>query len=401
MQVSEAQQQNDSAERSPERAVHSALLAWYDENARILPWRAPPASTERKNPYTIWLAEIMLQQTTVAAAIPYFRRFCACWPDVEALGAADLNAVLAQWAGLGYYARARNMHACARAVCKDHMGAFPQTVAALRVLPGIGAYTSAAIAAIAFDAPVLPVDANIARILARLYGVDMPLAKAKGRLDILAARLAPQSRAGDFAQGLMDLGASLCSPKAPRCALCPLRTLCVAARLGAPERYPAPKAKAQKPGRTAFAYVVLREDGACLLRPRPLRGLLAGMMEVPITDFTPDEVAASSQDAAACKSHEKIMLCSALGEELCALAGNSWRELVPVRHVFTHFALTVRVFVTTLKPDAPDVLGTFRFYARNEVAALAVPSLMRKILAQVEAQALNAHPQARLAMGKS
>jgi A/G-specific adenine glycosylase len=210
----------------------TALLAWYDRHRRVLPWRAPPG--RRADPYRVWLSEIMLQQTTVTAVAPYYARFAARWPDVRALAAAPLDEVLKAWAGLGYYARARNLHACARAVVEHHGGEFPKSETALRALPGIGDYTAAAIAAIAFDAPASPVDGNIERVVARLFAVAEPLPAAKPALRLLARELTPQRRTGDFAQAMMDLGATICTPKKPACALCPLNEACAAfARGGA------------------------------------------------------------------------------------------------------------------------------------------------------------------------
>ncbi|HJU17036.1 MAG TPA: A/G-specific adenine glycosylase, partial [Stellaceae bacterium] len=212
------------------------LLAWYDRHRRDLPWRAPPGG--RPDPYRVWLSEIMLQQTTVTAVAPYFDRFTARWPDISALAAAPLDAVLQEWQGLGYYARARNLHACARMVAARHGGLFPADPAALSALPGIGAYTAAAIAAIAFGRPVAAVDGNAERVLARLYGVGEPLPAARTHLKTLAAALVPRDRPGDFAQALMDLGATICTPRRPRCVLCPWRTGCVAAAAGIAEALP-------------------------------------------------------------------------------------------------------------------------------------------------------------------
>ncbi|HEY2541333.1 MAG TPA: A/G-specific adenine glycosylase, partial [Stellaceae bacterium] len=203
------------------------LLAWYDRHRRDLPWRAPPGSTA--DPYRVWLSEIMLQQTTVVAVAPYFERFVTRWPDVAALAAASLDEVLQEWQGLGYYARARNLHACARVVVERHGGAFPAKPSQLRALPGIGDYTAAAIAAIAFDERVAAVDGNVERVTARLFAVGEPMPAAKERLRALAAALVPRPRSGDFAQAMMDLGATICTPRRPRCVLCPWRAACAAA----------------------------------------------------------------------------------------------------------------------------------------------------------------------------
>ncbi len=223
--------------RSPRIAAAEPLLEWYDKERRDLPWRYGPDETP--DPYRVWLSEIMLQQTTVKAVIPYFQRFLARWPDVRALAAAPLDDVLAAWAGLGYYSRARNLHACARAVTEEHCGNFPSSEAELKQLPGIGPYTAAAIAAIAFGAKSTPVDGNIERVVARLFAVEEPMPGVKPRLRELAARLTPEERAGDFAQGLMDLGARICTPKRPSCLMCPLKTMCVAGAAGIAATLPA------------------------------------------------------------------------------------------------------------------------------------------------------------------
>jgi A/G-specific adenine glycosylase len=270
--------------RSPPHPFDSALLlAWYDRERRRLPWRALPG--ERPDPYRIWLSEIMLQQTSVMTVAPYFDRFVARWPDISALAAASLDEVLQLWQGLGYYARARNLHACARLVVARHGGAFPDDPAALRALPGIGAYTAAAIAAIAFERRVAAVDGNVERVVARLHAVAVPLPRAKPRLKALAAALVPPTRAGDFAQAMMDLGATLCTPRRPRCALCPWRSGCAAHASGRVDEFPIAAAKPERPQRFGVAFWLTRSDGEVLLRRRPERGLLGGMVEIPSTDW--------------------------------------------------------------------------------------------------------------------
>ncbi|MFY9624950.1 MAG: A/G-specific adenine glycosylase, partial [Rhodoplanes sp.] len=229
------------------------LLAWYDRNRRDLPWRARPG--EHSDPYRVWVSEIMLQQTTVAATIPYYQRFLARFPTVRALAAADLDEALRLWAGLGYYARARNLHACARAVVDGHGGRFPQELDELRALPGIGDYTAAAIAAIAYDACVVPIDGNVERVIARLFAIGEALPRGKPVIRRAAERLAPKARAGDFAQALMDLGATLCTPKSPGCPRCPLRADCAAHRRGDPEALPVKEAKRQGRLRRGAAFV--------------------------------------------------------------------------------------------------------------------------------------------------
>src|SRR5712691_7323604 len=240
------------ASLSPSRADPAALLAWYDRQRRDLPWRAPPG--ERADPYLVWLSEIMLQQTTVVTVAPYFDRFVARWPDIRALAAASLDDVLHLWQGLGYYARARNLHACARAVVERHGGVFPADPADLRALHGIGDYTAAAIAAIAFDRREAAIDGNVERVVARLYAVREPLPAAKPRLRALARALVPECRAGDFAQAMMDLGATVCTPLRPRCVLCPWRTGCTAATAGLTEALPARTEKPERPLRFGVVF---------------------------------------------------------------------------------------------------------------------------------------------------
>ena len=261
-----------------------ALLAWYDRDRRILPWRAAPGVAP--DPYRVWLSEIMLQQTTVKAVLPRYADFLRRWPDVTALAAAELGEVLAAWAGLGYYARARNLHACAREVVARHGGRFPATEAELRTLPGIGDYTAAAIAAIAFGARATPIDGNIERVVARLFAVATPLPAAKPEIRSLALALTPDERAGDFAQSLMDLGATLCSPRRPACGLCPVVSGCEAHAQGLAEVLPYRDAKAERPTRRGVAFVALRDDDTVLLRERPLKGLLGGMLETPSSPWT-------------------------------------------------------------------------------------------------------------------
>jgi A/G-specific adenine glycosylase len=288
----------------------NALLRWYSVDKRDLPWRA--ADGETPDPYRVWLSEIMLQQTTVAAVKPCFRKFLARWPSVKALAEAEDAEVLAAWAGLGYYARARNLIACARKVVVDFGGRFPEHEEALRKLPGIGRYTAAAIAAIAFGRRAVVVDANVERVVARLYAVDTPLPGARHRLYALADTLTPKRDSGDFAQAMMDLGSAICRPRNPDCSRCPIRIMCRARAQGTPERYPVKAAKAAKPRREGIAYW-LEHDGHVLLIRRPAKGLLGGMLALP-TD---------SEGAPA--------------------AAAEWREAGQVEHVFTHFALKMRL----------------------------------------------------------
>ncbi len=339
------------------------LLAWYDRHRRRLPWRAEPG--HRADPYHVFLSEIMLQQTTVKAVIPYFHAFLERWPAVADLAAAPLEEVLSAWAGLGYYARARNLSACARAVVERHGGHFPADEDALLALPGIGPYTAAAIAAIAFDLPASPVDGNIERVVSRLHGVEEALPGAKPRIRALAGDLTPRARPGDFAQAMMDLGATLCTPKKPACVLCPFSGACRARAEGAAERYPVKAKKGEKPQRFGVAFLAVRADGAVLLRTRPDTGLLAKMTEVPSTQWgaPPREPAREAPLAAA------------------------WRALnAPVRHVFTHFALELQVWRADLPADAPAP-GGCRFVHPRDFSREALPSVMRKVLAHLPAPA--------------
>jgi A/G-specific adenine glycosylase len=345
------------AARVPEA---SELLAWYDRHRRMLPWRARPG--ERPDPYRVWLSEIMLQQTTVKAVAPYYARFLERFPTVERLARAPLDDVLRAWAGLGYYARARNLHACASAVTERHGGRFPSTEAALAELPGIGPYTAAAIAAIAFDQRASPVDGNIERVIARLFAVEDALPDAKPEIRRLAATLTPARRAGDFAQGMMDLGATLCTPKKPACVLCPWTDDCAARARGDAETFPRKAAKREGRLRRGAAYVVVRADGRLLVRTRPTKGLLGGMTEVPTSAWTHEFDA----DAAL--------------EEAPTLARAKWQR-VPgvVTHVFTHFPLELAVHVARVGASAKAPAGT-RWIAMTEIADAAFPNVMRKVI---------------------
>lgn len=336
----------------------AALLAWYDRHQRRLPWRAPPG--ERQDPYRVFLSEIMLQQTTVVTVAPYYAAFLRRWPDVHALAGAPLEEVLSAWAGLGYYARARNLHACAKAVAERHGGQFPADEAALLALPGIGPYTAAAIAAIAFERRAAPVDGNWERVVARLFAVADPLPKARRKLRALALTLLPQARHGDFAQAMMDLGATICTPRKPACALCPWQSPCVARAEGAPERYPVKAAKAARPTRQGVAFLAVRADGAVLVRSRSPKGLLGGMSEVPSTPWETDRSALPS-------AHAPFKA--------------SWTALnVTVTHVFSHFALELQLWRAEVPADAPAPAG-HRWVLPSRFDAEAFPSVMRKVLA--------------------
>jgi A/G-specific adenine glycosylase len=312
----------------------------------------------------------MLQQTTVRAVAPYYARFLERWPDLRALAAAPLDEVLKAWAGLGYYARARNLHACARAVAERHGGAFPASEAELRALPGIGDYTAAAIAAIAFELPASPVDGNIERVVARLFAVEEPLPSAKPRLRELARALTPQRRTGDFAQAMMDLGATICSPKKPACALCPCNEGCAAFARGDAETFPRRTPKREGALRRGAAFVVHRADGYVLVRTRAAKGLLGGMTEVPTTAWTTDF------DEGEALAQAPTFLSFPGGAEDIA-----WRRIAGVvRHVFTHFPLELSVYVSEVGSDTPAPHGT-RWTKISELGGEALPSLMRKVAA--------------------
>ena len=348
----------------PERPQAAALLAWYDRHRRVLPWRALKGETS--DPYRVWLSEIMLQQTTVKAVAPYFARFLARWPDVCALAAAPLDDVLKVWAGLGYYARARNLHACARAVVECHGGRFPARVDELGTLPGIGRYTAAAIAAIAFDAPSVPVDGNVERVVTRLFAVEDELPAAKPKIQELASQLAPPRRHGDFAQALMDLGATICTPKKPACVLCPWMEACAARARGEQESFPRKARKREGQLRRGAAFVVVRADGCVLVRTRAPKGLLGGMTEVPTTEWAHDFDADAALGAA-----------PRLGR-----APLKWRRIPGVvTHVFTHFPLELVVYTATV-PARPAAPAATRWVPIAELAGEALPNVMRKVLAQ-------------------
>jgi A/G-specific adenine glycosylase len=337
------------------------LLAWYDRHRRKLPWRA--AAGERADPYRVWLSEIMLQQTTVKAVGPYFEKFVARWPDVVAMARGSLDDVLRMWAGLGYYSRARNLYACAVKVANDHGGVFPDTEDGLRALPGIGPYTAAAIAAIAFDRRTMPVDGNIERVVARLFAVEEALPQAKPRIQELAATLLGASRAGDSAQALMDLGASICTPKKPACALCPLNDDCLARAQATQESFPRKAPKKSGSLRRGAAFVVTRGD-ELLVRSRPEKGLLGGMTEVPTSEWL-----AGQDDKAAAK-------------QAPAVAGvERWqRKAGVVSHVFTHFPLELVVYTAraAARTTAPEGM---RWVKIATLADEALPNLMRKVIA--------------------
>ncbi len=340
-------------QRNDPRRLARRLLAWYDRHGRDLPWRAPPARTP--DPYAVWLSEIMLQQTTTATVGPYFRAFLKRWPTVRALATADLDDVLHAWAGLGYYARARNLHACARDVAAA--GGFPETETELRRLPGVGPYTAAAVAAIAFGRPATVVDGNVERVIARLHAVATPLPAAKPELRRLAALLTPAGRPGDYAQAIMDLGATVCLPRRPLCPVCPWAGACAARAAGTAAALPARAPRATKPKRHGVAFWTVRRDGSVLLRRRPERGLLGGMIEVPSTEWRDAPWTA----AEAAKAAPVVA---------------RWRPLAGVvRHGFTHFDLEIVLWSGRARAGAEGL-----WCPVDRLSTQALPTLMKKIV---------------------
>lgn len=337
------------------RRMRRELLDWYDRSGRALPWRIRPedrAAGRVADPYAVWLSEIMLQQTTVPHAAPYWRRFLDRWPTVGALAAAPDDAVLTEWAGLGYYARARNLIACARQVAETG-GEFPETIEGLKALPGIGDYPANAILAAAFDKPASVVDGNVERVMTRVFRIETPLPKAKKEITAIAGELADPDRPGDYAQAIMDLGATICTPRSPACGICPWRPDCAAQKAGVQTDYPRKTPKKPKPERQGIVWRVER-DGAVWLRKRPDSGLLGGMMEVPGTEWTsgvPDGAPPFDAD---------------------------WQALPEVRHVFTHFALRLDV----RRADAPEGWQpeTGIWAELDRLGAYALPSVFRKVL---------------------
>lgn len=327
------------------------MLDWYDANARELPWRVPPHERKRgvkPDPYRVWLSEIMLQQTTIPHGIRYFLRFTELWPDVHALASAGRDEIMHEWAGLGYYARARNLHKCAKEVSES--GGFPNNAAALQKLPGIGPYTAGAIAAIAYDEPVAAVDGNVERVLARFLALDAPLPEIKNQLKVEAASRVPLTRAGDFAQAMMDLGATICAPKKANCSECPLNSACEAAKLEVPEQYPRKAPKKAKPERHGRAYIT--HDGeAFLVERRPEKGLLAGMLGLPTTEWeklSPGNVPEPAEEVNA-------------------------KYIGRVEHVFTHFRLWLDVYEKKINA-LPDGLKQ----SLREAGQAGLPSVFAK-----------------------
>lgn len=335
--------------------VAQALLSHYDAHARALPWRMAPGSDVASDPYRVWLSEIMLQQTTVAAVIPYFARFTERWPTVAALASADEAEVMAAWAGLGYYARARNLIACARVVTERHDGRFPDTEEGLRALPGVGAYTAAAIAAIAFGRRAVVVDANVERVVSRLFAIETPLPAARPLIRQAADAITPEARASDFAQAMMDLGSSLCTARTPQCLLCPLRSFCVAHREGRAEAFPVKPPKKDKPHRHGIVWWLERADGHVWIERRDNTRMLGGMAGLPDTGWD-----------------------KGIEREAAPIAGE-WIALNrPVDHVFTHFRLSLTVKRLRVAPGtAPDMAG--QWWPLERIGEAGLPTLFAKV----------------------
>lgn len=346
-----------AATASDPQRLATELLGWYDRHRRLLPWRARPG--ERPDPYRVWLSEIMLQQTTVATVSAFFDRFVARFPSIEALAKASLDDVLHAWQGLGYYARARNLHRCARVIVAEHGSRFPDTEAGLRALPGIGAYTAAAIAAIAFDRKAAAVDGNVERVVARLFAVETPLPGAKAELRTLAETLVPEQRSGDFAQALMDLGATLCTPRSPQCILCPWQSACRGRAAGIADSFPRRRARPEKPTRHGFAFWAVRPDGSVLLRKRPENGLLGGMMEVPSTEWRENAI-----DEAEARRLAPVRA--------------AWVRLPgTVRHTFTHFHLELTVLAGEVAAGAK---ADGAWVPLDRLSEQALPTAIKKIV---------------------
>lgn len=336
--------------------ISAPLLQWYDKNARALPWRMAPGGAALPDPYGVWLSEIMLQQTTVAMGAPYWRRFMTLWPNVQALAGADDADVMREWAGLGYYARARNLLMAARVMAAE---GFPQTEAGLRALPGLGDYTAAAVAAIAFGEPTIAIDANVARVGARLFAIAEPMPGARRQLRAALLPHVPEERPGDFLQALMDLGSGICTPRKPRCMICPIREACEAARMGDPERFPTAKEKRVRPVRQGLVWWISNGTHVALIR-RPAKGLLGGMVALPGTEWSADEQHSFPFEA-------------------------DWALIGPrVRHVFTHFELQLSV-ATARAPVGLDAVSgqPLLWIPIEDIASAGLPTLYARAAALV------------------
>ena len=344
---------------APTNDLPRILLDWYDVHARDMPWRVDPSARKAgalPDPYRVWMSEIMLQQTTVATVRDYFTRFVTRWPTVADLAAAQDADVMGEWAGLGYYARARNLLKCARAVVDQYGGTFPADHAALLTLPGIGPYTAAALSSIAFDLPHTVLDGNVERVMARMYDIHTPLPTAKPDLMAKAEALTPTERPGDYAQAVMDLGATICSPKSPACGICPWRDPCAARAAGTASELPKKTPKKAKPVRHGTVYLAQRDDGAWLLETRPDKGLLGGMLGWPGSDWLDVR-------------HDR--------PEGIPPIGAKWQDLPgEVRHTFTHFHLILTVKIAQV--DASTAAASGQFIPRDQFRPSDLPTVMRK-----------------------
>lgn len=376
----------------PIKNLPPTILAWYDQHHRILPWRHPPHAPGVPNSYYVWLSEIMLQQTTVPTVLPYFQRFVSKWPTAKALAAASLDEILHAWQGLGYYARARNLHKCAQHIVEHFAGDLPQDYRSLLTLPGIGPYTAAAISSIAFDDPQPVMDGNIERIMARLFAVNTPLPQAKKELYEKVRTLTPPVRAGDYAQALMDLASLICTPSTPKCEQCPLLSFCKAGQNGNATDYPRRPAKKEKPTRYGIVYWVERSDGNVLLRQRPANGLLGGLMELPSSPWTPFEQLIKEE-----KNPQKQMTQAVTdklsGFQLTQEIPQALLEIFPiphslfaaapfllpdfVSHTFTHFHL--RLYIAYGAP-APNISLEGTWCHPKDFHTQALPTVMKKVI---------------------
>lgn len=342
-------------------AATGRLLDWYDVHHRRLPWRITPDQSKAgqvADPYRIWLSEIMLQQTTVQAVKSYFEKFVTLWPDIAALAAVDNEEVMKAWAGLGYYSRARNLKKCAEQIVEEHQGVFPDTAEGLMRLPGIGPYTAGAIAAIAFDRPETAIDGNVERVITRLFAIARPVREVKAEIRNTVQSLVPASRPGDFAQAMMDLGATICTPKRPACALCPMQQFCIASDQFNPESFPVKPPRQNKPERKGAVFVAVRDNGSILLQKRPENGLLGGMSEAPTTDWSARVDGATTADAAPFAAR--------------------WQRRGTISHVFTHFRLELTVYLANVGPVRTS--ENQWWCAGKDISGEALPTLMKKAI---------------------
>jgi len=374
------------------------LLPWYDRHARSLPWRVSPqarAQGEQPQAYRVWLSEIMLQQTTVEAVKPYFARFIRQWPNLAALSAAPTEDIMKAWAGLGYYSRARNLIACAGRLMAEYGGSFPRAAAELRRLPGIGPYTAAAIAAIAFDEPCAVVDANIERVVARLFACAAPLPAAKGQIAQLCQSITPPARAGDFAQGMMDLGAGLCSPRRPACALCPLAELCLGRAQGIADSLPRKAPKKARGTRRGAAFIIADAEGRIYLEKRGNSGLLGGMSQPP-NYFAEIAEGAAKAAAAAAKAGAPDAAQRAADLAQAPFAAG-WHYCGKISHIFTHFRLELNVY----KAAAPTDFGGNGFWVKApELPHEALPTVFKKAFATALPEVFKPKSAAKKPAGK-